>query len=564
MTPKEARDLIRWLGNPSKSLPALGQVHDQETSQFVKFDSRRLTNYLQQDILDYFDEAPRTIDGLRMFMTILAGRQMGKSLVPEYCGYVKAAYNPGFDWVCIADVQDRADYLHKRVHHLHERWREDVRTPTVATRESRQLSFDSTVGGKMRVLSAANGAVGIGQSPDGFHASECAFWADFAESMFLINPSLNNRAEALAIFECTPWEAGCDWHEHCLAAKAGEGRHFYRFYPFWDGKLNRRLWREEWTLDREEEKLLEKYAAAGLTLEGLAFRRVIMSSDAELRKDPEKFKVFYPFDDIDCWILRGRSIIPMDAVQRHRDGVLLGGREGYHEFLSPDQRGVYVIGADPCGQAARDHAAFQVLDLREDWAQAARFADHVDPRAFARRLFDTGKRYNNALIVVESNGVGQATLSHLLEWGYPRLYWHAKGKAGMPTTGASIDRMTGHLIEALMDDLTLYDGMTVEQLMTYKGDKRIEESPGLEAVRGMASNRRRLRHHWDNVSALMMAVEAARLERRRGPSRAATRIAEPAFGGISVADKAREWRDRLKRDKEFRQAVQQADRRGRR
>ena len=77
----------------------------------------------------------------------------------------------------------------------------------------------------MRILSGEAGAVGIGQSPDSFHASERAFWADFAGSMFLIWPSMINRDHALAIFECTPWEAKSDWHDHCLEAKKGTSRH---------------------------------------------------------------------------------------------------------------------------------------------------------------------------------------------------------------------------------------------------------------------------------------------------------------------------------------------------
>lgn len=552
MTPEQARIILDYLRDPSRSLPAYGEVHDQETGQFVKYDVTRLTTYMQQDILDYYASPPRTSDGQARFMTILAGRQMGKSLTPEYCAYVRTAYSPGHDHVCIADTQERADYLHKRVHLLHERWPSDFRSPTIMSRESRQLSFDTQYGGKMRVLSAANGAVGIGQSPDGFHASECAFWPSFSEAMFLINPSINNRNNTVAIFECTPWEAGCDWHEHCQAAKALEGRHFYRFYPFWDGKLNRRKWDDDWKLDSEEEKLLLKYGGKGLTLENLAFRRFTLSSDAELRRNPERFRVFYPFDDIDCWLVRGRSVIPAHALERHQQGVLVDAPPGYSEFLSPDANSVYVIGVDPSGQAARDHAAFQVLDLRQDeWLQAARFSDNLDPLAFARKVFDTGIRYGNAKVVVENNGVGQAVISHLIEWKYPNLYYSAKGKAGIPTTGANVDKFTGHLIDALLDDLKLYDSMTVGQLISYKGDKRIEESPGLEAVRGGPSTRRRARHHWDSVSALIMAVQAARIERRRGVARTFQHVQEPMIDGITAAQAKRQWRDSLRRDKGF-------------
>jgi hypothetical protein len=550
--------MIAFLRNPARSLPQYGEVHDQETGQFVKYDASRLTTTMQQDILDYYSDPPRTEDGQVAFLSILTGRQMGKSLTPEYCGYVETAYRPAYDHVCIADTQERADYLHKRVHYLHQRWPDSLRSPTVPSKESRQLTFDSEFGGRMRVLSAANGAVGIGQSPDGFHASECAFWPSFSDAMFLIYPSIINRSETKAIFECTPWEAGCDWHEHCQAAKAMEGRHIYKFYPFWDGVLNRRQWKKEWNLDSEEEDLLRKYAAQGLTLEHLAFRRFILKTDAELRRNPERFKVFYPFDEISCWLVRGRGVIPTHALERHQNGLLIPSKFGYAEFLAPDPTSVYVIGVDPSGQAARDHASFQVLDLREKWRQAARFADTCDPLAFARKLFETGMRYNQAKIVVENNGVGQAVISHLIDWKYPNLYWSSKQKAGIPTTGANIDKMTSHLIDALIDDLVLYDTVTVDQLISYKGDKRIEESPGLEAVRGAPSSRRRHRHHWDAVSALIMAVQAARLENRRGKED--TRSVEVAeYEGLTANMSRQLWRERLAHDRKLRATIVRQD-----
>jgi hypothetical protein len=515
-----AKQVLTFLKDPARSLPALGKVHDQRTGNFIPYDPTRITTKFQKAVLDYASNPPKTSGGQTKFLTLLTARQMGKSLTCEYACYPKAAYSPGWDHVCIADNSDRAEYLHRRVHHLHRLWPDEVRSETIPSRESRQLTFRPMQGGKMRVLSAEAGAVGIGQSPDSFHASECAFWADFAGSMFLIWPSMVNRDHALAFFECTPWEARSDWHEHCLQAKAGEGRHLYKFFPFWDGTLNQRAWDRDWTLDNQEVGLLNKYGSQGLTKKNLAFRRFMLGTDQQLRRRPELFNVFYPFDDISCWIAAANSAIPDHALERHREAELVPWRGPYMEYEKPHPDSQYVIGADPCGHAARDHASFQVFKIYDgEWTQVASYADHSDPLVFTRKLEEVGIRYNKAMVIVESNGVGQGVLSLLREWDYPNIYFEKVRRPGLTVTSKTLDRNLGWLIDALLDDLVLKDENLVEQLMSYKNDKRVEEGANSEIVRGEPTKKRRERHHWDKVSAIMMAIVGARyLPRKTKPS----------------------------------------------
>tara|TARA_R110000823_G_scaffold96954_4_gene210950 strand:- start:1828 stop:3495 length:1668 start_codon:yes stop_codon:yes gene_type:complete len=516
VTPTQAAQILSVLRNPKLALTQFGQVHDQKTSQFVKFDPEKITYTMQNELLDYASNTPRTKDGQTKFLTVLTARQMGKSLTAEYACYPKAAYNPGWDHVCIADTRDRADYLHKRVHHLHQKWPAQLRTRTMTSRESRQLTFRPIEGGKMRILSGEAGAVGIGQSPDSFHASECAFWADFSGSMFLIWPSMANRDHALAIFECTPWEAKSDWHDHCLEAKKGSARHLYKFFPFWDGKLNVRNWDKSWTPDNEEIGLMDKFGPKGLTFDNLAFRRFMLEMDSELRRSPELFNVFYPFDDISCWITASNNAIPPHALKKHLDADLTKWEGPYMEYEQPEPDAYYVMGVDPSGHAARDHASFQVLKVWDgEWTQVASFADHIDPLAFSRKLEEVGRKYNKAKIVVESNGVGQSVIALLREWEYSNMYYEKKRKPGFTTTSKSIDMTLGYMVDALLDELILNDEDTLEQLQSYRNDKQIEESPTSEIARGKSSAKRRDRHHWDKISALQMAIVGARSAPRR-------------------------------------------------
>ena len=75
--------------------------------------------------------------------------------------------------------------------------------------------------------------------------------------------------------------------------------------------------------------------------------------------------------------------------------------------------------------------------------------------------------------------------------------------------------MLGWLQDSLRDELIINDKDTFIQLTTYRHDKRVEDGVGAEMLRGTIGKKRRLRHHWDKISALQMAIVAARDAPRR-------------------------------------------------
>tara|TARA_R110002110_G_scaffold1039_1_gene4074 strand:+ start:4864 stop:6576 length:1713 start_codon:yes stop_codon:yes gene_type:complete len=517
----DAQDALAALADPALSLRAYGKVHDQASGREVSFDPFKLTNRLQETLLAYFSNPPRTEHGQTKWLTLLGYRQGGKSLTAELCAYTKTAYTPGWDHVCIADTKARAEYLHQRVHFCHARWPEAIRSPTVPNREVRQLTFSEITGGKMRVLSGESGAVGIGQSPDSFHGSELPYWANAGEQFTLIYPSMINRDHSLMVLESTPAPMDAPsaewWHDQCRDAKRGLSRHLYAFFPFWDSKLNRRPWPNQASLDLDEIKLLDRYAHLGLDKENLAFRRLMLDVDPEIRRNPDLFGVYYPFDDVTCWVATSNSVIHPSLLRRHREQKLVEWVGPYQEYEPPEVGAVYVIGVDPAGYAARDHAAFQVLKVYDgDWTQVACFADHTEPIPFSRKILQVARKYNNATVAVESNGVGAAVLALLEEMQCKNMYYEKPYRPGITATSKSVDQMLSWLQEALRDELTLHDADTVDQLTSYKHDKRVERGASHEILYGGGGGkRRRNRHHWDKISALQMAVTAARKAPRR-------------------------------------------------
>lgn len=539
-TPEEqARtDLAGVLSDPWRALHAFGVLVDQETDTPMRYDATRLTQDAQATVLGYMADPPRVVRetvpdpdddeetvperGETRFLVALKPRQSGLSTVAELAAYVRTAYTPGWEHDCIADTKGTAEYLHGRVHLTHGYWPEAIRTPTISTQERNQLTFQPNQGGFMRVLSAERENVGIGLSPSSLHGSEMPFWADAGKTWNYLAPAIRNRKNALVVLESTPAPAGAPsvgwWRARCQTAKAGDGRWIYAFFPFWDGKLNRRPWKPGSVPDTEELRLLDKYGPAGLTLNHLAFRREVMADDPDVRRNPDLFGVFYPFDDLTCWSGAVSGAFPVHALRRHEAHAAREWRGPYMEFEAPKPDAVYAIGVDPVGFAARDHASFQVLEVWDgEWRQVACYADHTrDPAEFVAALLRTAERYNKPVIVVENNGVGTATLTLLKEAQYPNLYYDRPGYPGIAASGPANARAIAWTTDALLDTLVLHDKDTVAQLQSYRQDKIIEADLRLSLIRGGKPGRnRRDRHHWDKVSALMLAVVGARRLPRR-------------------------------------------------
>ena len=261
---------------------------------------------------------------------------------------------------------------------------------------------------------------------------------------------------------------------------------------------------------------MNRYMSQGMKKEHLAFRRLMIETDAEIRKNPDLFQVYYPLDDISCWIASTGCVFHPELLRKHQESVLIPWKAPYMEYESPEGGATYVMGVDPAGYAARDHAAFQVVKIYDgEWTQVATYGGITDPVAFARKIYDVGQKYNNALVAVESNGVGVATIALLEEMGYSNLFYEKPYKPGVAATSKSVAMMLSYLQEALKDELKLYDEDTVGQLGSYKQDKRTERSEMAEMLHSGKPGRRRERHHWDKISALQLACFAARYAPRR-------------------------------------------------
>lgn len=525
-------EAVALLKDPRISLPKYGVLQDQATGQISAYNPFAITERMQWDILSYVGDTPRTPpepeldrpNGQTKFSVILKSRQTGASTCAELALYPMAMYTPGHFHVTIADKKDRADELHRRTQICHQHWPEELRYPS-GQGETRQITFDHK--GVMQVIAGGAHAFAVGYSLDSGHFSEIPLINEFAQQWSLTLPTVKNRNECRLIFESTPYpmsEPSSEWYmELCQSADKGEFRFQYNFYPYWDSKLNRHRWFDDWSMSNEEIGLLDKYGPLGLTKENLAFRRVMMDGDPEIRRNPALFAVFYPFNDIECWLVAGRSVISTRAIERQVQHIRapietfgpkrMNGEAAGKVYLPFNPNAVYALGCDPMGQG-RDHGAWTILEVWDDhWEEAVSFKARMDDLEFAELLVEWATKYN-AKVGFESNGVGMGLSAVLRMKNYPNLYYDANYNAGMAKT--SDDKFVNALVDALLDCLVVHDAELLKNMRGYRGDKVIEVTQKAALLNpGDPGKNRRARDHWDDVSAMMVAVFVARSMPRR-------------------------------------------------
>jgi len=545
-------DLLRKLRDPRLTVPEFGSVVDQRTEDIIRYDADRVCPRLQHSILSFMGDTPRDSDGMTQWLIVNASRQTTKSTTTALAMANLAEYTPGAFAAIIADKKERAEDLFRAIDISYEYKPDEVKYPTIANRESRQLTF--THKGKIRTLAANQENVGIGRGASYLHMSEVPFWNDPADVWFKMGPAFRNRKNAVIVMESTPApmsEPGAEWYrDMCAEARKGHGRLKFLFVPYHESKLNERNWHPSWKPDSTEFKLLEKYGpptgmepisnpgSSYLTLENLAFRRRVMEEDKLIRRYPELFFVFYPVNSISCWQQPGGGAIPVHVLEKHLEADLEPWEpldNMYMEYSEPHPDGVYVIGVDPAGFGSGDQASFQVLEVWSDeWVQVATFSSNEpNPPEVARYVLEAAKRYNDAEVVVENNGVGAGILSVLelasdyngvvlvntqgveRKYHLKNLYYHRRGSVratpGIPASKRTNAEAMAAMIDALMDKLVLKDAETVEQLRSYRRDKELEDSEKFKLLKpGKVGRGRRSKHHWDRISALLWACLIAR------------------------------------------------------
>lgn len=530
--------------NYAATMAAYGSVQNQETSEPGPYDINGVAPSLAQTLLDFWTDPPRLPEGHKKWPLVVASRQSTKSYVNAVCAYLQVAFNPGQTGGILADKKERADDLFKYINIVHYNLPEHIR-PTVSGNPNRRLSFtrDNAPSGSIATFSLDAENQGIGRAWDAAVLSEVPFMRDAAGQWYVMEPAFTNRKEAMLVWESTPAplsEPSAEFYrDQCFQVMGDPDSRFeFIFMPFYMSRLNERFWKKEWTPDAEELSLLRRFGPRGdqpvscpgapyLTIENLAFRRRTIQNNPKIRRDPQLFWVFFPVDPVSCWQHQGGGAIPKHALDCIRDQIRvpwMPDEEGLQIYEDPEPDAPYLITVDPSGFGSGDEASIQVGKVYvEDVSQVAEFSSRrADPLLVARIVCELAGMFNDAVVVVESNGVGLGVLTQLVlannnftmlpdrngemkEYRLENLYYHGFGKPGVPSSKKTNAEAMANLIDLMLDKrLRVRGDLTFAQLSSYRRDKEVVETETRKLLhRGEVGRGRREKHHWDRVSALL-------------------------------------------------------------
>ena len=223
------------------------------------------------------------------------------------------------------------------------------------------------------------------------------------------------------------------------------------------------------SITAEEQQEREQH---GLTLAQLYWRRRKIQSIGL-----ENFRTEYPASLEDCFLQREgawfdaaqlQQIEPVDSAQQHR------------ALEQPHQLDRYVIGVDVSGGVGGDYSAIVVVSVGTLQPVYVQRSNRVSPKDWAHEVVRVATRYNQGLVLVESNNHGHAVLLEIDHCGYRQLWRHpATGKQWTTTKQSKLDALStlrDHLEVITRMDRALW--MELRSLTLPAGKATPEAPPG--------------------------------------------------------------------------------------
>ncbi len=368
--------------------------------------------------------------------------------------------------------------------------------PIIQRMNANEIVFAKT-GSSFHIGTAGNMQFGRSDTITHLHMSEFAFWPNPEVLLTGLLQAVPHET-GIVVMETTGNGWGSYHQKLFYKSLAGETRYkalFFPWYMFDEYVSENPLSLED--LSPEEAELMHKYS---LNLKQLRWRREKID---EFNGDITLFNQEYPSKIEDAFRLTGGSLF--NPILGEKEWI----QEGQHGYLAGHpikDRPSYVFGADVAGGSGNDYSAIVGLDA-ETLEQVYQYRSNtIDPVKFAHVLASMGKRFNNALIVVEANQHGISTLSILKEI-YPKTKIYSMPQTartpsslkqtipalhyGWRTTITTKPYMVGVTVQFLLEGLLIYDRVLFDELRSFS-----------ETAEGRLEG---LGDHDDTAIALMLA-----------------------------------------------------------
>lgn len=429
-------ELVKKLRDPKYYLENFTKIKGKIPGKLVPF---ILKNH-QKDLFNAVNSHNRVI--------ILKARQMGFSAAMVGYFYHFTIMNPGTNTALIGYNSDLTAELLDKVKTFYNTTPEELR-PTIQYNSKSEISFPK-INSKILILpSTVN--VGRGYTLNCVLATELSSWEDAEEKMMTLEASVPIGGKL--VIESTPKSAGN--HYHMMWSSEDNG-YIKKKYGWW------------WDYEKKEIELIKKRM-----------------------NNPMLFSQEYGLQ----FLTSGRSVFDQNIIKEQRKNVLKVGdevldngtkRKVYVEddlriYKEPQAGKFYIVGGDPSeGVEGGDYSVATIWD-RETGEEVAMYRGLIPPDIFGEKLNKWGRKYNDALMVVEINNHGLTTMTVLKQKLYPSLYFRlqklesigvsSSDKLGWKTTKVTRPLMIDELAQACRDgDLTIHSKELLDEMTVFVYD----------------------------------------------------------------------------------------------
>jgi len=318
---------------------------------------------------------------------ILKARQLGISTLSAGYALWMMLFHNDKNILVIATGKDVAKNLVTKVRVMYENLPSWLKTET---EEINKLSLRFANGSQIKAI-ASNESAGRSEALSLLIIDEAAFIDKVSEIWTAAQQTLATGGDAIVL--STPNGVGNWFHKQWVGAEDGTNE-FNTIRLHWSDHPDRdQTWRDE------QDKVLGPSQAA-------------QECDTD-------------------FLTSGQSVVDPAILQWYKDEMgespveELGIDRGFWVFRQPDYTKEYIVVADVARGDGSDFSACQVFEV-EDMEQVAEYKGQLSTTDYGNFLIEVATKYNDALLVVENNNIGWATIQTIIDRGYKNLFYQSK------------------------------------------------------------------------------------------------------------------------------------------
>jgi hypothetical protein len=411
---------------------------------------------------------------------ILKARQMGISTYATSRVFWKTYLNPFHKSVVMAHDAATSDALFTMSRNIIDYMPPTFR-PEFRKSNAKEIMFEHNDSG-YRLFTAGAPEAGRGQTPTICHLSEVAFWGHDTKILSGLFQGISEADDTEVILESTANGIGNEFHRLWQGAVNGENDYIPIFVPWFLMKEYKRKAPDQFERTVEEDELHAKFT---LDDDQLYWRRLKIAEGGDL-----KFRQEYPATPEEAFLVSGSNVFNTEKVAKLIPQPVLAKREFSHEsclfddhkqgsleiFRYPKFEDSFAIAADVSLGVGKDYSSAVVMNSSKEVCAVYR-NNLIDPSQFGDLLFYLGRYYNNAILAVESNSMGIATLNRLVQMNYVNMYYQTKAanvskedgmRMGWRTTSSSKPMIIGFLKSAIeQEEIWIPSKIMIQELLNF-------------------------------------------------------------------------------------------------